>query len=122
MDLPSPFDVTTEAREREERAAVYAQMQNPRRGGLVANFDEPNECNAYFPKASTGAIIDDSNCREKDQMAHGEIGPEGYNVDGPTKTPLVITHIQNPYTQHPTIDSNNLSWPSRWICWLEATD
>jgi GTP cyclohydrolase IA len=57
--------------------------------------------------------MDGSNCRERHQMVHGEIDVEGYNEGGPTRTPLATSRAQSPYTQHPTIDFDDLSWPSR---------
>ncbi|TVY86714.1 GTP cyclohydrolase [Lachnellula willkommii] len=42
-----------------------------------------------------------------------EIDVEGYNEGGPTRTPLATSSAQSPYTQHPTIDFDDLSWPSR---------
>ncbi|PQE33776.1 phosphoribosyl transferase domain protein [Rutstroemia sp. NJR-2017a WRK4] len=57
--------------------------------------------------------MDSSNCRERHQIVHGKIDEEGYNEGGPTRTPLATSRAQSPYTQHPTIDLDNLSWPSR---------
>jgi GTP cyclohydrolase IA len=109
-DGPSPLGVSTEARDKKERDSLYAQIQNSNRGRQVVNFDGPN---GYFPKSSTGANMDGSNCRERHQMVHGEIDVEGYNEGGPTRTPLATSRAQSPYTQHPTIDFDDLSWPSR---------
>jgi GTP cyclohydrolase IA len=74
------------------------------------NFDGPN---GYFPKSSTGAGMDGSNCSERHQMVTGEIDMEGFNEGGPTRTPLATSRAQSPYSQHPTVDFDNLSWPSR---------
>lgn len=89
----SPLGISTEARDRKERDSPYAQIQNSNRGRQVVNFDGPDE---YFSKSSTGANIDGSN-----------------NDGGLTRTPLVTSSAQSLYTQHPTIDFDNLSWPSR---------
>ena len=62
-----------------------------------------------------------SNCRERDQMVHGEIDGEGLKEGGPTSTPLAASGTQGTFTQHPTIDFDGLSWPSRWICWRGTT-
>lgn len=74
------------------------------------NFDGPN---GYFPKSSTSANMDGSNGRERHQMVHSEIDVEGYNEGGSTRTPLATSRAQSPYTQHPTIEFDGLSWPSR---------
>jgi GTP cyclohydrolase IA len=107
-DGPSPLSESTEARDKKERDSLYAQIENSNRGRHVVNFDGPN---GYFPKSSTGANMDGSNCRERHQI-DGEIDVEGYNEGGPTRTPLATSRAQSPYTQHPTIDFDNLSWPS----------
>lgn len=54
----------------------------------------------------------DDGC-ERHQMVYSEIDVEGYNEGDPTRTPLATSHAQSPYTQHPAIDFDDLSWPSR---------
>ena len=73
------------------------------------NFEGPN---GYFPKPHTSANMDGSNGRERHQMVHSEIDVEGYNEGGPTRSSLAASRAQSLYTQHPTIDSDGLSWPS----------
>jgi GTP cyclohydrolase I len=46
-------------------------------------------------------------------MEQNEIDVEGYNEEGPTRTPLATSRAQSPYTPHSTIDFDGLSWPSR---------
>jgi GTP cyclohydrolase I len=46
-------------------------------------------------------------------MAHGEINVEEYNEGDPTRTLLAKSRVQSLYTQHPMIEFDNLSWPSR---------
>jgi len=115
---PSPLSVSTEARDKKERDSLYVQIQNSSQGRQAVNFDELNR---YFPKSSTSANMDGSNARERHQMVHSEIDVEGYTECSPTRTPLATSRAQSPYIQHPTIDFNGLSWPSRWICWRETT-
>ncbi|KAL8673568.1 MAG: hypothetical protein Q9168_002022 [Polycauliona sp. 1 TL-2023] len=57
--------------------------------------------------------MDGSNGRERHQMVHSEIDVEGYNEGGPTRTPLATSRAQSLYTQHLTIDFDDLSWPGR---------
>ena len=107
---PSPLSGSTEARDKIERDTLYAQIQNSNRGRQAVNFDEPN---GHFPKSSTNGYLDDSNGRERHQIVQSEIDMEGYNEGGPTSTPLATSRARSPYTQHPTIDVDGLSWPSR---------
>lgn len=108
-DEPLPLGVSTDARDKRERDSLYAQIQNSNRGRQVVNFDEPNE---FLPESSTGAKIDGSNYGETYLIRHGELHVEGYNEGATTRTPLATSRAQSPYTQHPTIDFDNLSWPS----------
>jgi hypothetical protein len=105
-----PLGVSTEARDKKERDSLYAQIQNSNRGRQVVSFNEPS---GYFPKLSTSVNMDGSNGRERHQMVHSEIDVEGYNECTPTRTPLATSRAQSPYIQHPTIDFDGLSWPSR---------
>jgi GTP cyclohydrolase I len=110
--LTGPFSlgVSTEACDKKERDSLYAQIQNSSQGLQAVNFDEPNE---YPLKASTSANLDGSNSREKHQIVHSEIDIGGYNECSATRTPLAASRTQSPYIQHPTIDFDGLSWPSR---------
>ena len=69
------------------------------------NLEGPN---GYFPESFTSAKMDGSNGSERHQMAHSEIDVEGYDEGGPTRSPLAT---QSLYTQHPTIDFDDLRWP-----------
>ncbi|KAF1956997.1 GTP cyclohydrolase I [Byssothecium circinans] len=102
---PLPLSEPTEARDKKERDSLYAQIQNSNRGRQAVNFDE-------LPKSSTSANIDGSNGSETHQMIHSEIDVEGCNERSPM-TPLATSRVQSPYVQHPTIDFDGLSWPSR---------
>ncbi|KAF3901967.1 hypothetical protein ABW21_db0202793 [Orbilia brochopaga] len=95
----SPLGVSTETHKEKERDSLYAQIQNP--DHQIVNFDERN---GYFPKSSAGANM---------QVIHGEIDAEGNDEDGPMRKPLATSRAKSPYTRHPTIDFDNLSWPSR---------
>jgi GTP cyclohydrolase I len=91
-DEPSPLGVSTDARDKKERDSLYTQIENLDRGRQVVSFNEPSD--------------------ERYQIIHGDIDVEGYKNGAITRTPLATSHEQSPYTQHPTIDFDNLSWPS----------
>jgi GTP cyclohydrolase I len=57
--------------------------------------------------------MDGSDGHERHQIVHSEIDQEGYHEGGPPRAPLAISCAQSPYSQHPTIDFDDLSWPSR---------
>ena len=74
------------------------------------NFDGPK---GYFPKSFTSANMDGSNGSERQQMVRSEIDVKEYEEGGPTRIPFATSRAQSPYTQHPPIGSDGLSWPSR---------
>lgn len=82
------------------------------------NFEGPN---GYFPKSHTSVNMDDSNGRERDEMVHSEVDVEAYNEGDPTRSSLAASRGHSLYTQHPTIDFDDLSWPSGWISWRAIT-
>ncbi|KAF2685257.1 GTP cyclohydrolase I [Lentithecium fluviatile CBS 122367] len=107
---PSPLSINTEARDRKERDSLFAAIQTSNRGRQAVNFDGPN---GYLSKSSTGADVDGANGHDKHHIVHSEIDVEGYNEGAVAKTPLGMSRAQSPYTQHPTIDFDGLSWPSK---------
>ncbi|PSN74455.1 GTP cyclohydrolase I [Corynespora cassiicola Philippines] len=106
---PSPLSISTEARDRKERDSLYAAIETSNRGRQIVNFDEPN---GYFPKASANGV-NGRGASEAQKIEHSEIDVEGYNEEGVIRTPLATSRAHSPYTQHPTIDFDGLSWPSR---------
>lgn len=107
---PSPLSISTEARDRKERDNLFAAIEKSNRGRQIINFDGPN---GYHPKSSTSANMDGRGPHDSHKIVHSEIDVEGYNEDGPSRTPLATSRAHSPYTQHPTIDFDGLSWPSR---------
>ena len=74
------------------------------------NFDEPK---GYFPKSLTSAKMDSINGSERHQMVHSELDVKEDKEGGPARIAFATSRAQSPYTQHPTIDFDGLSWPSR---------
>ncbi|KAF2187515.1 GTP cyclohydrolase I [Zopfia rhizophila CBS 207.26] len=90
------FDGNDREDNRERIFRVY--MYFKKRCRQIVNSDGPS---GYFLKTSTSANMDGSKGRER------------YQMGGPMRTPLATSRAQSPYTQHPTIDFDGLSWPSR---------
>ncbi|KAF2106550.1 GTP cyclohydrolase I [Lophiotrema nucula] len=103
---PSPLSVSTEARDKNERDSLCAQITNSNRGRQVVSSDERHE---YFPKSSTNATMDGSTGCERHQMIHSEIDVEGYDEGDPTRTLLPTNCAESPCTQQPTINLDDLS-------------
>jgi GTP cyclohydrolase I len=110
---PSPLSLSTEARDKKERDSLFAAIQSSNRGRQAVNFDVANH-NGYFPKPSS-SNTDQRGAQDRHRMIHSEIGVDGYNDDAVARTPLATSRAQSPYTQHPTIDFDGLSWPSKYI-------
>ncbi|KAF1954172.1 GTP cyclohydrolase I [Byssothecium circinans] len=106
----SPLRLSQEARDRKERDNLYAAIETSNRGRQPVNFDSPN---GYFPKASASADMDTKPINNGRIVPNSEIDVEGYNEAAVVKTPLATSRAHSPYTQHPTIDFNGLSWPSK---------
>ena len=101
-------DKKTEMRDRKERDNLYSSIQASNRGRQVVDFDGPD---GYFPTASASTD-------QHYELVHSDMDVEGYVDDHATKTPLATSRAHSPYTQHPTIDFDGLSWPSRFALTL----
>lgn len=108
---PSPLSMSTEARDKKERESLFAAIQTSNRGRQIVDFDGPT---GYFAKDSSSNMtnINGRGAHDKHHIIHHEIDVEGYNEEGASRTPLATSRAQSPYTQHPTVDFDGLSWPS----------
>jgi GTP cyclohydrolase I len=104
----SPLRISQEARDKRERESLYNAIETSNRGRQLVDFDGPN---GYFPTKGSSTNMDSVSVHNRHQIVNGEIDVEGYN-EGP-KTPLKTSRAHSPYTQHPTIDFDGLSWPSK---------
>jgi len=109
----SPLSSSDKMRDRKERDSLYTSIQASSRGRQVVDFDGPD---GYFPKAPTSADVNGHDTQNEFELVHGGIDVEGYIDDTAAKTPLATSRAHSPYTQHPTIDFDGLSWPSTCYC------
>ncbi|KAF2276433.1 GTP cyclohydrolase I [Westerdykella ornata] len=100
---PSPLSLSTEARRKQEREHLFAAIENSNRGRSVVDFGASD---SFFPEGSSHATSD-----KRDAM-HTEVDSEGWRHIASAATPLATSRALSPYTQHPTIDFDGLSWPS----------
>jgi GTP cyclohydrolase I len=105
---PPSSRVPTEVRDQKERENLYNAIETSNRGRQVVDFDGPS---SYFPAKAAAATMNGSSEQKTHEIVNGEIDVEGYN-DSP-RTPLKTSRAHSPYTQHPTIDFDGLSWPSK---------
>ncbi|KAF2462782.1 GTP cyclohydrolase I [Lindgomyces ingoldianus] len=107
-NAPSPLSTSTEARDRKERDTLYAAIESSSRGRQAVNFDGPN---GQFKPSSSNMDSLALNCKHKPIC--NDIDEETWKEDSAAPTPLATSRAHSPYTQHPTIDFDGLSWPSR---------
>lgn len=100
---------TAQARQKKEREDLFAAIETSHRGRQVVDFDTPN---GYFPESSSGRPVGSRAMPERLRIAPHEIEEEDDGHRGSAPTPLATSRAQSPYTQHPTIDFDGLSWPS----------
>lgn len=101
---------STEMRDRKERDDLFSSIQASNRGRQIVDFDGPD---GYFPKSSTNVDAVGHDAHNEYELVHSGIDVEGYIEDSAAKTPLATSRAHSPYTQHPTLDFDGLSWPSR---------
>lgn len=117
----SPLRVSQKVRDQKERETLYNAIEISNRGRQIVDFDGPS---AYFHNDSSERKMNGGDAHDphaSQEVYNSEIDVEGYN-DAP-KTPLKTSRAHSPYTQHPTIDFDGLSWPSKGtLARKEATE
>jgi GTP cyclohydrolase I len=104
--------MSQEARDKREREKLYAAIESSSTvGRQLVDLDGPSN---YFLKKAHGAA-------EMNGLAPKEPRPSRTAIDeehardardeAPVPTPS-ISRPESPFTQHPTIDFDGLSWPS----------
>ncbi|KAI8933389.1 GTP cyclohydrolase 1 [Plenodomus lindquistii] len=113
----SPLRVSQAVRDQKERENLFNAIETSNRGRQIVNFDGPNGYFSAAAKASatktTSGSGSGSGSGEHHDLANGELDVEGYNEGAVAHTPLATSRAHSPYTQHPTLDFDGLSWPSK---------
>lgn len=104
----SPLKVSQKVRDQKEREHLYNAIETSNRGRQIVDFDGPTD---YFPAKASAADTNGDSYHKQHEVHNGEIDVEGYNEV--PNTPLKTSRAHSPYTQHPTIDFDGLSWPSK---------
>ena len=103
MNGGSPLRLTTEARDKKERENLFNAIEKSNRGRQPVNFDDPPVANMKGDSAHNKPHV----------SSNGEEDAEDYTERAVARTPLATSRAHSPYTQHPTIDFDGLSWPSK---------
>jgi GTP cyclohydrolase I len=102
----SPLKISQKARDQKERESLHHAIQLSERGRQIVNFEGPS---SYFPAKASSAAFNSSNMHTVDDGASDVDDDNEHAVS----TPLATSRAHSPYTQHPTIDFDGLSWPSK---------
>lgn len=107
--VSSPLKKSVKSRDQKERESLHHAIQLSERGRQIVNFDGPN---SYFPAGAQGSTADThgGSVHNRHIIRNGEIDVEDHYE---SQTPLATSRAHSPYTQHPTIDFDGLSWPSK---------
>ncbi|KAJ4373631.1 GTP cyclohydrolase 1 [Didymella sp. IMI 355093] len=105
----SPLRKSVKSRDQKERESLHHAIQLSERGRQVVNFDGPD---SYFPAGAKGSSADTNggSVHNRHIIRNGEVDVEDHYE---SQTPLATSRAHSPYTQHPTIDFDGLSWPSK---------
>ncbi|KAK7514393.1 uncharacterized protein IWZ02DRAFT_460482 [Phyllosticta citriasiana] len=99
----------TEVRDRKERENLYASIQTLSSARQPIDLSQPN---GIYSNPQIHSKVDSANGKAAAVNGlDGEHAPDTRDVAGPL-TPLATSRPQSPFTQHPTIDFDGLSWPS----------
>ncbi|USP72787.1 uncharacterized protein yc1106_00061 [Curvularia clavata] len=110
MNGGSPLRLTTEARDKKERENLFNAIETSNRGRQVVNFDGPT---SYFPAKAVAATKHSGSANDGHEANNGHVGHQSEDESAVVQTPLATSRAHSPYTQHPTIDFDGLSWPSK---------
>jgi GTP cyclohydrolase I len=102
----SPLKISQKARDQKERESLHHAIQLSERGRQIVNFEGPS---SYFPTKASSAASNGSNMHTVDNGA-SDVDDDNERAVG---TPLATSRAHSPYTQHPTIDFDGLSWPCK---------
>lgn len=106
----SPLKLTMAARDKKERENLFNAIETSNRGRQPVNFDGPT---SYFPAKATAESTNGGSSHEGHDNTNGDTDVEDENEGAIAQTPLATSRAHSPYTQHPTIDFDGLSWPSK---------
>lgn len=98
----------TESRDQRERDSLFASIQSSASARQPIDLTHPN---GTFSKPQTHKM---DLVRGKAHMVNGvEEHARDAKDEASPPTPLATSRPQSPFTQHPTIDFDGLSWPSK---------
>jgi GTP cyclohydrolase I len=103
----SPLHISREVRDQNERDNLRASINVSSTRRHVVDLDDPN---GYFPKKSSSESQDSRGAKtSRRTIDEGHARDPRDEASPPTPS---TTRPSSPFTQHPTIDFDGLSWPS----------
>ena len=102
--------MSQEARDKKEREKLYAAIESSSTiGRQLVDLDEPS---SYFGNANKPKVNGTPAKEHKSRASIDEEHARDARDEAPIATPS-ISRPESPFTQHPTIDFDGLSWPSK---------
>jgi GTP cyclohydrolase I len=109
--VPSPLSVSQEVRDKKERDKLYASIESSNTTRHPVDLDGPN---SYFPKKPQNKLDMNGINGHDSNTGKGSVAEEHARDprDEAPEAPPSASRPESPFTQHPTIDFDGLSWPS----------
>ena len=112
---PLRNQMAQEARDKKEREKLYAAIESSSTvGRQLVDLDSPSNNNYFAAKKSPTGNTTNMNGQKEAKKARGSID-EAHARDSRDEAVIhtpSISRPESPFTQHPTIDFDGLSWPS----------
>jgi GTP cyclohydrolase I len=112
----SSLSISEEARDKRERDKLYASIESSYTTRQPIDLDSPN---GYFPKKHQNKTemngVNGQNAKPKREIVDEEHARDPRD-EAPEAVPTT-SRPESPFTQHPTIDFDGLSWPSMCSAW-----
>jgi GTP cyclohydrolase I len=108
MNGKTVVKIPDQVRDRKERESLFNAIETSNRGRHIVDFNSPD---GFFPAKLPPPITNGASAQDGHATTNGQGDVEGINEG--VKTPLKTSRAHSPYTQHPTIDFDGLSWPSK---------
>ncbi len=103
----SPLHISREIRDQKERENLRASIKVSSTRRHVVDLDDPN---GYLPKKPSPESQDSHGAKTSRRVIdEGHARDPRDEASPPTPS---VTRPSSPFTQHPTIDFDGLSWPS----------
>lgn len=107
--LSASHELRTEMRDKKERENLFASIQSSSTHRQPIQLDQPGP-HGYFPKPRSAPQTGSGPIQAADGLVEERARD---SRDEAAHTTPTVSRPASPFTQHPTIDFDGLSWPSK---------